>query len=233
MSPDVPGAAAPATPPPPLAWGPVWAGWIGRAIAQGLWATRVVGREHVPTSGPVVLAANHTGLADAPLFVGLSPRPLHILTKREMFAGPMGPVLRAAGQIPVDRRNGRPALATALGVLRRGGAVGVFPEGTRGRGAVESARAGVAWLAVHGEAPVVPVAMLGTRRTGEGPNRLPGPRRRLHLEFGPPVDGRRRPGETSRDAVGRVALEVRERLATLVVEAGERTGLGLPEDERA
>ncbi|GIG29415.1 lysophospholipid acyltransferase family protein [Cellulomonas marina] len=228
-APDAPGASG--APAAPAAWGPVWARQVGRALSRGWWATEVVGAGRVPRTGPVILAANHTGVADGPLLVGLSPRPLHILVKQEMFRGPVGTVLRLAGQISVDRTNGRPALATGLAVLRRGGAVGVFPEGTRGSGAVASARAGVAWLAVNAGAPVVPVAILGTRRTGESSGHVPPPRRRLLLELGEPLDVGRRPGETSRDAVGRAAEEVRTALAALVVAASERSGLPLPLDD--
>jgi 1-acyl-sn-glycerol-3-phosphate acyltransferase len=214
----------------PSELGPVWSRQVGRFLARVWWATRVVGAEHVPARGPVLLAANHTGVIDGPVLLGASPRPAHILVKEEMFHGPVGAVLRAAGQIPVDRTGGRPALATALGVLRRGGAVGVFPEGNRGRGDATSARAGVAWLAVHGHAPVVPVAILGTRRTGETVGHVPAPRRRLHVELGAPV-----PVTwdhlSGRAAVGVAAEAVREALAALVERTSARTGIALPADE--
>jgi len=214
----------------PAPSGPVWARQVGRFLARVWWATRVEGVEHVPTEGPVLFAANHTGVIDGPLLIGTAPRPAHILVKEEMFRGPVGAVLRGAGQIPVDRTGGRPALASALGVLRRGGAVGVFPEGNRGRGDATSARAGVAWLAVQGHAPVVPVAILGTRRTGESVGHVPAPRRRLHVEFGTPVPVTWE-HLTGRAGVSAAAEAVREALATLVESAAARTGLPLPTDD--
>uniref|UniRef100_UPI002027CC96 lysophospholipid acyltransferase family protein n=1 Tax=Actinotalea sp. C106 TaxID=2908644 RepID=UPI002027CC96 len=123
--------------------GPRWSRWVGRFLARVVWSTTVVGADRVPRQGPVILAANHIGVIDGPLVHGCAPRGTHVLVKHEMFRGPVGAVLSAAGQIPVDRRNGRPALAAALAVLRRGGAVGIFPEGVRGRGDASSARAGV------------------------------------------------------------------------------------------
>lgn len=214
----------------PSPFGPVWSRQVGRFLARVWWDTRVVGADRVPAQGPVLFAANHTGVVDGPLLLGVAPRPAHILVKEEMFAGPVGAVLRAAGQIPVDRSGGRAALATALGVLRRGGAVGVFPEGNRGRGDASSARAGVAWLAVHGEAPVVPVAILGTRRTGESVGHVPPPRRRLHVEFGAPVPVTW--GELSgRSAVSAAVEGVRQALAELVDAAARRTGVTLPTDD--
>ena len=213
----------------PSPTGPAWARWVGRFLARVVWDTTVVGRERVPVAGPVVLAANHVTLIDGPLLIGISPRPLHILTKQELFRGPVGTVLGWAGQIPVDRANGRSALQSALGVLRRGGAVGIFPEGNRGRGAVEDVRAGAAWLAVHGPAPLVPVAILGTRLTGESLGHLPGLRRRLYVEFGNPLPSEA--GGPARDRIGATSEALRTAMAALVVVAQQRAGIALPADD--
>lgn len=210
--------------------GPGWGRWIGRFVARVFWNTRIVGKERVPRTGPVIVAANHTGWADGPLMIGCAPRGTHILIKIEMFRFPLGPLFRATGQIPVDRTNGRPALATALGVLQRGGVVGIFPEGTRGRGDASTARAGVAWLAVHGKAPVVPMAVLGTRRTGESTGKVPGFRRRLYVEFGDPVHVDTE-GLVGREAVAAAQAQIQRALAAHVQAAQERTGLWLPTDD--
>lgn len=214
----------------PSAAGPAWARWVGRFLARGVWDTHVTGADRVPASGPVVLAANHVTLLDGPLLLGVAPRGLHILVKHEMFRGPVGAVLRAAGQIPVDRTMGRPALQAALGVLRRGDAVGIFPEGTRGRGTVEQVRAGAAWLAVHGGAPVVPVAILGTRRTGESVRGLPPLRRDLVVEFGEPVDVTGT-GLSRREAIDRAGRLVQTAMSDLLVAAQHRSGVTLPADD--
>ncbi|MET4223123.1 lysophospholipid acyltransferase family protein [Oerskovia enterophila] len=218
------------TPHVPSPAGPAWSRWVGRFLARVIWNTRVVGADLVPTTGPVLLAANHTGLVDGPLVLGVAPRPLHVLVKEEMFVGPVGWVLRAAGQIPVDRTGGRAALVTALAVLRRDGGVGVFPEGNRGRGDATSARAGVAWLALNGHAPVVPVAVLGTRRTGDRLSRVPGFRRRLYVEFGAPVVVERPDGVRGKAALDAVNEQIRSALATLVTSAVDRSGIALPVD---
>ncbi|MGY4642537.1 lysophospholipid acyltransferase family protein [Cellulomonas sp. URHB0016] len=215
----------------PSASGPAWSRWIGRFLARVVWNADVVGAHHVPPDGPVVFAANHTGVIDGPLLAGVVPRPAHILVKEEMFVGPVGWVLRAAGQIPVDRDSGRSALVAALGVLQRGGVVGVFPEGNRGRGDATSARAGVAWLALNGHAPVVPVAVLGTRRTGESVNHVPGLRRRLAVELGEPLVLERAPGTSGRAALVEANEAIRVALADLVDRAAARTGLALPTDD--
>ncbi|SDS54003.1 1-acyl-sn-glycerol-3-phosphate acyltransferase [Paraoerskovia marina] len=214
----------------PAPSGPAWSRWVGRALAHGLWNTRIDGRSHVPAHGPVIVAANHTGIVDGPLLLGTAPRPLHILVKQEMFHGPVGVVLRAAGQIPVDRESGRAALHSAREVLERGDAVGIFPEGNRGSGTVESGRAGVAWLALHTGAPVVPCAVLGTRRTGEGPGHVPGPRRRLLVSFGAPTTVERAPGTSGRAALHDANEQLRRALAEHVRATVSSSGTALPED---
>jgi len=208
--------------------GPAWSRWVGRFLGRVVWNTCVVGAGHVP-DGPVVVAANHVTLIDGPLLLGVAPRGLHILTKQELFRGPAGTVLRWAGQIPVDRAQGRAALVSALGVLRRGGAVGIFPEGNRGRGTVTDVRAGAAWLAVHGSAPLVPVAILGTRRTGESLGHLPGVRRQLYVEFGAPMAPALEGPARTRIAATSEAL--RAAMAALVVVAQQRSGIALPADD--
>jgi 1-acyl-sn-glycerol-3-phosphate acyltransferase len=209
--------------------GPAWARWVGRFLARVVWDTRSVGGELVPAEGPVVLAANHVTLIDGPLLIGIAPRPLHIITKQELFHGPVGTVLTWAGQIPVDRGNGRAALAAALGVLRRAGAVGIFPEGNRGRGEVSDVRAGAAWLSVHGDAPLVPVAILGTRRTGESLGHFPGLRRVLQVEFGEPMAPAA--GGSARDRIAATSETLRDAMAALVERAQARTGVLLPADD--
>jgi 1-acyl-sn-glycerol-3-phosphate acyltransferase len=139
-------------------------------------AVRVIGRrwpvtvhhpELVPASGGVILAANHIGLLDGPLLATYAPRPVHALTKREMFDGRLGGFLRATGQIPLDRHTTDPgAVRTALRVVRGGGVLGIFPEGTRGGGDLRRFHHGAAYLALVTGAPVVPVTLIGTRAPG-------------------------------------------------------------------
>jgi 1-acyl-sn-glycerol-3-phosphate acyltransferase len=190
-----------------------------------------VGAENMPADGPVIVAANHTGVIDGPIVFGVSPRPVHMMIKQSMFRGPIGSFLRWSGQIPVDRDNGRPALAAALSVLKRGDVVGIFPEGRRGRGDLSEVRGGVAWLALASGAPVVPAAVLGTRRTGEGSGKLPGFRRRLFVLIGEPVPMVREPGTTGKQAQEQYARLVANALRTTVEDAVELSGIELPQDD--
>ncbi len=171
---------------PPSRLGPLWGRPIAVFLAHVFWRTRVVGKHHVPRKGPVVVIANHVGFIDGPVAVGVMPRHAHVLVKTDMFVNVLGAILRASGQIEVAH-SGREALARGRAVLRRGGVVGVFPEGSRGMGDAASLGGGAAWLALHGDAPVVPLALLGTRLTGESVSVWPRPGRRLIAEFGVPL----------------------------------------------
>jgi len=146
-------------------------------------------REHgtgnVPPQGPVIVAANHTGVIDGPLLAIFGPRPVHALTKREMFEGRLGGFLQASGQIPLDRlATDRSAIRACLHVLARGGAVGIFPEGNRGAGDLTRFRPGAAYLALVTGAPIVPLTMFGTRPAGGGKDALPEPGAVLDLVYG-------------------------------------------------
>ncbi len=165
----------------------------GRRLASALvrtgWSVRVRGADLVPATGGVVLAANHVNFLDGPLLLAVAPRPVHCLSKRELFRGPVGWVLRGTGQIPVDREGpDREAVSAALGVLRAGQVLGMFPEGTRGSGEFETIRRGVAYFALRTGAPVVPVVCLGVGSRGRTLGSLPPPRSRLDVIFGAPFD---------------------------------------------
>lgn len=108
---------------------------IGIGLMYGLWKPRVLGAWKVPASGPVILAVNHSHNIDGPMVMGTAPRPLHFLIKKEAYVGPLGPFLDGIGQVKVDRTGAdRAAIGRALKVLDNGGALGIFPEGTRGEG---------------------------------------------------------------------------------------------------
>ena len=127
----------------------------------------------------MIFASNHVGVADGPLLAIFAPRPVHALTKEEMFEGRLGPFLHASGQINVDRFNTDPAAVKAcLRALRDGAAVGIFPEGSRGAGDLGRFHRGAAYFGLVTGAPIVPVTMLGTPRTGRALRLDPAPRRR-------------------------------------------------------
>jgi 1-acyl-sn-glycerol-3-phosphate acyltransferase len=205
---------------------------VGQVLFGLLYRVTVVGRGRVPTDGPVVFVANHAGFLDGPMLPALAPRPTCVLVKREMFKGPLGAFLTFIGHIPVTRNSAdRRALTAAVAILHAGGAVGIFPEGTRGRGDVAAVQQGAAWLAQQGHARVVPVAFLGTRATGASKGSLPRPRTRMVVEFGEPIELAPDPALTGRQRLAAASETVREALATHVRESERRHQVFLPEDD--
>jgi 1-acyl-sn-glycerol-3-phosphate acyltransferase len=146
-----------------------------------------------------------------------------------MFHGRMGRFLRRAGQIPLNRFTSDPrAVRTALRVLRDGGAVGVFPEGTRGDGELHRFHHGAAYLALVSGATVVPVILLGSREPGGGLDSTPARGSRIDVVFGTAVTIDSRPWPRSRGMVSDASMLLRERLLETLDEARASTGRDLP-----
>lgn len=187
---------------------------IGVGLMHGLWRPRVLGAWRVPASGPAILAVNHSHIIDGPMLMGTAPRPVHFLIKQEAFVGPLSPFLRGIGQIGVDRSTAdRAAVLSALGVLERGGVLGIFPEGTRGQGDFASLRSGLAYFAVRSGAPVVPVAVLGGGDTsGRLAKALPALRSRIDVVFGDPFEAGDGSGRRTRAALDEATLRIQTRL---------------------
>jgi 1-acyl-sn-glycerol-3-phosphate acyltransferase len=146
-----------------------------------------VGREHLPRSGPLLLASNHRSFLD-PFVIGtLVKRPVYYMAKRELFEKRWQAwALNALGAFPVDRGAGDgDALETARAILARGDCVVVFPEGTRVRpGPLGEPRRGIGRLALETGAPVVPVAVIGSDAVRRGWRIRP---RKVRLRVGPPL----------------------------------------------
>jgi 1-acyl-sn-glycerol-3-phosphate acyltransferase len=187
----------------------------GRVLARGLGRIEVTGLEHVPSSGPVVLAVNHRDFLDGPLLFGFVRRPVNFLVKVEAFTPRATPFLRGTGQIPVVRdRLDVSAVRLSLRILRGGGVIGIFPEGTRGDGLVRTAKPGVGYFALRTGAKVVPVACHGTDSLTNRRLRRPN----VRITVGAPLDlGRVPDGQrVSRQAVLAATEQVRATLADLV-----------------
>ncbi|MGI5501467.1 lysophospholipid acyltransferase family protein [Lentzea sp. CA-135723] len=183
--------------------------WIGRHPYAWQFRLRVHGADRVPLSGGVVVVANHSSMSDGPILFGALPRRVTFLIKQEMFKGVVGHLLRKIGQIPVKRGEAdRTALVAAQSVLKAGGVVGIFPEGTRGEGDVASAQNGAAWLAKTSGAVVLPIACRGTYQAR-------GWRPVVDVLIGEPFH---LPEGKGRAALGVATEQVRDRLATLVAE---------------
>jgi glycerol-3-phosphate dehydrogenase (NAD(P)+) len=146
-----------------------------------------IGREHIPESGPVILAANHRSFLDPFVIGALTRRPVYYMAKRELFERPWQAwILSSLGAFPIDRGRGdEHAMATARAILERGDCVVIFPEGTRIRkGPLGHPHRGVGRLALQTGARVVPVAVIGSENVRRGWRIRP---RKVSLRCGRPL----------------------------------------------
>lgn len=176
--------------------------WIMKHIVIGpillaIFRPWVIGLEHVPKQGPVILASNHLSFIDSIFLPLVVDRPVVFLAKSEYFTGKglKGWATRlffqAANQLPIDRSGGKASeasLNTGLRVLREGSILGIYPEGTRSPdGRLYRGRTGVARMVLEAGVPVVPVAMIGTAEVMPIGTRLPKVRR-VGIVFGEALD---------------------------------------------
>jgi 1-acyl-sn-glycerol-3-phosphate acyltransferase len=203
-------------------------------LLRTVWRVRVHGSEHVPARGPVILASNHIGLLDGPLLIAMTRRLTFAMAKHELFTGRTGKVLSHIGQISLNRRElDIRAISRAIQVLRSEKVLAVFPEGVRTGGEVSWAKRGTAYLAMVSGAPIVPVAILGTREPGQTKNQLPRRRSPIHLVYGAPMTVPYSPWPRRKASVGQWTEILREHLAQHVVAAQALTGLPLPGPPKA
>jgi len=107
---------------------------IMRALFRLYYNPKIIGSEVIPKKGSIVIAGNHKHLFDQCLTIMATKRPINYMAKKEYFEGRLAFFFKFVGCIPVDRsRKDYNAKARALDVLSRGGAIGIFPEGTRNR----------------------------------------------------------------------------------------------------
>lgn len=176
--------------------------WLFKYILLGpllslLGRPKVEGLEHIPSTGPAILASNHLAVMDSFYLPLVVRRRITFLAKSEYFTGTglKGWFQRwfftAVGQVPIDRTDAdsaRAALTTAEQVLKQGKLLGMYPEGTRSPdGRLYKGKTGLARLALHTGVPVIPVAMIGTDVVNPpGTNMLRFGR--VTVRFGKPMD---------------------------------------------
>jgi|SRR5579872_6837445 len=160
-----------------------------RALFRSYFRWRVIASDRVPLAGPVILASNHASFIDPPLIGAPLKRPINYLARESLFKVPIvASILRSWEVVPVDRDGGTGrGLKAILGRLHRGGAIILFPEGTRTRdGQLQPARSGVGLAVIKSDAPVVPVRVFGTFEAYGRERRLPRPRK-VTVKYGEPL----------------------------------------------
>lgn len=197
--------------------------WVLRNIAVGpafraLSRMRVEGREHIPATGAVIVAANHLSSMDAVVVPVAMGRPTAFLAKAEYFEGKgwkgrlTAGFMTRVGTVPVDRSKGRAALLSldsAQRALEEGRAFAMHPEGTRSPdGRLYRGRTGVARLSLVTGAPVLPCGIIGSDRLQPPGARFPRPAK-IVVRFGPLLS-------PSRFTTGPMAVRSREMTAELM-----------------
>jgi 1-acyl-sn-glycerol-3-phosphate acyltransferase len=154
--------------------GPDWVYDVARIVLTPpcllFYRARAIGAEHVPNSGPVILAPNHFSQWDH-FFAGIYlRRRIRFMAKSQLFSNPVIQyIFWHGGAFPVRRGyHDEEAFKTAYAVLDRGGCLLMYPEGGRSRsGGLGEPRPGIGRIALESGAPVIPVAIhgsLGVRR---------------------------------------------------------------------
>ena len=165
-------------------------GWWGfRAFYRFYCGWRVCNPERVPLSGPVILASNHASFLDPPLVGAGLHRAINYLARESLFRFPfVGWLLRRWNSVPVDREGGgAKGLKAILDRLLAGGAIILFPEGTRSRdGRLQPARSGIGLTVIKSKAPVVPVRVFGTFEAFGRHLKWPRPHR-VTVKYGQPM----------------------------------------------
>ncbi len=203
-----------------------------RAIfVTALWTwfrPKVVGRENVPATGPVILAPVHRSFADFGFAAFCTDRKLFFMTKDEMWKNKwLGKLLLSVGAFPVHRESAdREALQRAEEVLRKGEVLVLFPEGTRRAGpVVEDLMEGAAFLSARTGAPIVPVGIGGSDLSMPKGSHVPKPYT-IQVVIGPavPPPPRTGGGRVSRSAVHAATEALVPALQAVYDEAKEKTG---------
>lgn len=166
-------------------------------LLLGLFRPWVIGLENIPKQGGVVLASNHLSFIDSIFLPLVVSRRVVFLAKSEYFTGTglkgwaTRQFFKATGQLPIDRSGGKASedsLNTGLAVLNGGGALGIYPEGTRSPDArMYRGRTGVARMVLEAGVPVIPVAMIDTEKAMPTGTRIPKVRR-IGIVIGAPLD---------------------------------------------
>ena len=177
----------------------------------------VVGLENVPLEGPLILMINHTSLIDPAMAGGVMPREVVAMSKIETFGDPiLGIIVRLYGAFPVRRGEvDLQATRQALEVVHNGEVLLMAPEGTRSEDCrLQPGHDGMTFIALRANAPILPMAITGTKDFGSNLKRLR--RTDVKIVIGKPFRFRRGGGKVRRDVLHQMTEEAMYQLAAIL-----------------
>lgn len=155
--------------------------YVSKFILMPIFWVKVIGRENVPKTGPVIICTNHISNFDPPVVGFSNKRRVTFMAKQELFEKPIiGPIMRGIRALPVKRGlSDRSALRSGLELLKENRVLGLFPEGTRSKdGQLGKGLSGAGFFGLRSNATVIPCAIIGPYK----------PFRRLRIIYGEPID---------------------------------------------
>ncbi len=193
--------------------------WSGRILLSMLTRTEVTGLQNFPTRGPLLVVGNHIATMEVVLMVVYAPWQMELLGPGDIPPPPMmDAIARMHGYIPINRGNmDRAALNHALGILKQGGVLGMFPEGGIWDTGEKPAKSGVAWLSYHARAPILPIGFGGLEGALNAAMKLKRPALSMHV--GPQIPAVTVPPGMSRKlALQNAAQHVMDEVNALIPE---------------
>lgn len=178
------------------------------------------GVQHVPKSGPVIFAANHVSFYDPPAIGAYLHRQINYFARDSLFKGLFGKGLLEIGTIPVARENAEvKSLKAIFKSLKAGGAVAIYPEGTRSpTGELMKPKPGAGMIAAKSKAVVIPTRLFGTYETFGRSDKTPKIGGRIHITYGAPVSGKDLdPGKDHPDRYLEASRRIMARIAQLEI----------------
>jgi 1-acyl-sn-glycerol-3-phosphate acyltransferase len=167
--------------------------------------------------GPCIIAANHCSFLDPPLVGVACKRAIHYLARKSLLEWPiLGPIFPELNVIPVDRKNAdRSALMGAIRVVKNGGAVLIFPEGTRSPdGNLQPAQPGLGMIVAKTGAPVVPARIEGSHEAFARNRMLPRAKP-ISVKIGPAMEFHRKSKDKNRDCYQEISKGALEAIRNL------------------
>lgn len=198
---------------------------VARGMARLTLRIDVSGLENVPTTGPVLLVANHQSILDPILVQGFFPRPANAMTKSTQFASPLFRwLLPRIKSFPTRRFRIDPqTVRVALRYLEKGEVVAIYPEGERSwDGALQPFRRGTMRLILKAGVPVIPCGITGSYDVWPRWSRRPRPGR-VDIRFGPPLHFGRHDSREAREALLDESTKVLEEAILAMMHEGRET----------